>query len=666
MRKAGKSWISLRLKYWLLLVAFIASSLTLTFSQALVYALDEETLDRFAANNIMFYDPDEKHCDDPSVTGITYIGDSLSMDALSDLQAAFPDLDTKDRTYDEVVYHLVDYNKSALQNLYDGMGGYSGYTTLQMLLAHNELNDHIIFALGTFDPGDISTSILDSILAVIGERKIMFVTNYSSHNDGAYTTNNDAFKSYATQKENVYVADWANVVVSDPDRYIDDVDGSGVLLTPDGAALFADTISSAVKDNWSEAAASTAGGSSVADNKNYKGDEVWSQSELDLIEKHKPFYEAGVAKYPEYNIPWQAVAAVHAMESSLSRTNPSNGQGLFQMFTYTNGGKNSNAFTPGVYADDAEFARQIELGIGVMVEKLQIGGYDTASEEGLMYMLTAYNGLAQRYKDKAIAMGFDEAGAARGEGSPYTMNRYDEKRDPNSPNMDPNWPGYFCEDSTWCDGATMSRFGSYVKLCALGGCKASNLCKDDGDLIATVKAYAWPEYHKAGTTGATTPTQDYAEAIAKRQSEGKWVGGTNLAGIDCGGFVSIALNDSGYDPDYNYGGDLGAGSSNITYGQLPWLASTDTWKMVNSAWNKPISDESELSPGDVAFSSCTSPTDCAHTYLYVGDIEGFGEQPDGTRLHIASASWDERAPCAGWESIISSDGIPVVWYHKVK
>ena len=155
---------------------------------------------------------------------------------------------------------------------------------------------------------------------------------------------------------------------------------------------------------------------------------------------------------------------------------------------------------------------------------------------------------------------------------------------------------------------------------------------------------------------------DYAKAVEDRISQGLWVGGSvsGVNGIDCGGFVTTILNESGFDPNYNYGGNLAKGASAIDSGQLKFLsANQDTWKLVNSSWNTPISDESLLSPGDVGFSSCGSSRSCAHTYLYIGEVDGF-------ETHIASASYgigSGRDPMSGHEAIVGEN---INWFHKVK
>ena len=88
--------------------------------------------------------------------------------------------------------------------------------------------------------------------------------------------------------------------------------------------------------------------------------------------------------------------------------------------------------------------------------------------------------------------------------------------------------------------------------------------------------------------------------------------------------------------------------------------------MINSDWNTPISDESQLSPGDVAYSNCStvgtaSENDCGHTYVYIGEVEGY-------ETHIASASdsthGSGRAPMSGYEAIIQDSNGPIRWFHK--
>lgn len=151
-----------------------------------------------------------------------------------------------------------------------------------------------------------------------------------------------------------------------------------------------------------------------------------------------------------------------------------------------------------------------------------------------------------------------------------------------------------------------------------------------GNVVSYILAYAWPEYHSAPYTQKTTA---YEEAVKKRQSEGKYVGGAN--GIDCGGFVTTVMQESGFEPNYNDG-------QGNTYAQEQWVQ--------NHGWSR-VSDISQLVPGDVAFTD-------GHTFVYVGQQPGFE-----TTIASASAPGDDgsdaRAPMAGKETIGTAR-----WYHK--
>lgn len=171
---------------------------------------------------------------------------------------------------------------------------------------------------------------------------------------------------------------------------------------------------------------------------------------------------------------------------------------------------------------------------------------------------------------------------------------------------------------------------------------ASNSCSEtSGDLSTIVKNYAWSEY-RAPQYVQRKPA--YASAVSKANSAGKFIGGSvaGVAGIDCGGFVTRVLQDSGFDENYN---NTSAGKGNTTGGQLPYLKNSGKWKKINP------SSAGDLQPGDVAINS-------SHTYLFVGDIDGFGSK-------IASASYSTngngRAPMAGRESPADSS---YEWYRK--
>ena len=166
---------------------------------------------------------------------------------------------------------------------------------------------------------------------------------------------------------------------------------------------------------------------------------------------------------------------------------------------------------------------------------------------------------------------------------------------------------------------------------------------DAGSLQSLVLEYAWETYHSAPYTDRKPA---YAEAVARRQAAGKYVGGSvgGVAGIDCGGFVTTLMQESGFAPDYN------SGNGN-TATQEAWVKSNG-WQLLNSSPSTPV-DTSILQPGDVAFTT-------GHTFVYVGNIPGF-------HSNVASASYGSdsgRAPMAGHESISMKGSEAVRWYRK--
>ena len=164
-------------------------------------------------------------------------------------------------------------------------------------------------------------------------------------------------------------------------------------------------------------------------------------------------------------------------------------------------------------------------------------------------------------------------------------------------------------------------------------------CDDSGGsgsgavgLSAKTLEYAWPDYHPKGWV-QMMPL--YEAAVKEARAKGSYVGGIRYPGVDCGGFVTLLMINSGYEPNYNT-----AGKGGYTAIQKKWL--DENWKSLGA-----VKSTSELLPGDVAMKP-------GHTFAFVGTIPGFNSQ-------IASASLDGRAPMAGKESVTGSG---VVWYRK--
>lgn len=166
---------------------------------------------------------------------------------------------------------------------------------------------------------------------------------------------------------------------------------------------------------------------------------------------------------------------------------------------------------------------------------------------------------------------------------------------------------------------------------------------DVSTLQEYVLKYAWPDHHWAPYMDMKP---DYQEATKKRSQNGEYIGG--YGGVDCGGFVTTLLNESGYEPEYNYGGKIKNGAGNTT-NQLAWAK--EHWTLLNASLTTEV-DTSILQAGDVAVYE-------GHTFIYVGEIPGFNS-------NIASASYGQRAPMAGLESLTydSTHRAIVKWFRK--
>lgn len=146
-----------------------------------------------------------------------------------------------------------------------------------------------------------------------------------------------------------------------------------------------------------------------------------------IVESNKIFYEQ-VAN--QKGLPWQSLAALHYRESSLSRINPNNMEGLFGFNSLRKAGY---SFPPGP-VNDQEFIYQLGLAADWLIKNSAEAYYsltiaDVTTAEYFPYAFLAYNRGA-RYKNAKLAIGRE----MMPEESPYVVNQLD------SAHIDMYWP----------------------------------------------------------------------------------------------------------------------------------------------------------------------------------------------------------------------------------
>ncbi len=617
-------------KCFLVIISFL-----LSLCPSLAYAqMDQSTLDFYSQNNILFYDPNGGCENGPTqaVLGknVTWIGDSYSVGAeLKDngslISKALPGVDIGDFDENGVGNNdqpATSYLKVGKGVNYDaGKENPSGISILEKIVNEDKLRPYLVFALGANN--GITEDDIDKVLNLAGnDTKVVFVNLYMTsakpETQSFIKSSNQALEKAENDHSNVRVADWTGIARDD--YYSTDPSG----VHPFGG--YKEWVNVIVK-----ALSSFTGGigtnsnETAGNNQNYAGDTVWSEEQLSAIKNNRSVYEKAEEKF---RIPWQAIATMHSLETGLARTNPSNGQGIYQLYSYTGGGTNDKAFLPAGPVDDDEFERQTLIAAEQMKAMIEAQGLEVDSDDGIKTLLFQYNGKSSEYIKKAKELGFSDAEANIGEGSPYVMNRYDAKRDPNSSSMDPAWPGRYVADGVYDKTATQADFGGFVKYIALAGASSNgNVCFSpfiggNLDLNETAIQIAWPEAEQSNS--ATQISSGYAEAIKQTWTEGYELqvaqagsfnrgDGTMIpVGKSCDNFVGTVVRASGIDPNF----PVWLGS------QKTYLESSDMWELVE------VTDSSQAMPGDIRIEN-----NGGHILMIV-EVNG--------ELKVASASSGER------------------------
>ncbi len=208
------------------------------------------------------------------------------------------------------------------------------------------------------------------------------------------------------------------------------------------------------------------GNFSIGDNKDYEGNQILKDDELEKVKRYQPVYQKIASKH---GMPWQIFAAIHYRESSLKHGSTINSEGKCEGPYGISPGEN---WLCGNEYDDEKFEKVTERLATDLEEKLRNkGGGDWNDPNVVMEVLFRYNGMAGVYIQQGRSLGFDEAGARRGEGSPYVANMLDEKRDPTKNGS--NW-GQIKHDYRSIEYPANKDYGAFVVYLGLGGGSGSS------------------------------------------------------------------------------------------------------------------------------------------------------------------------------------------------
>ncbi len=192
----------------------------------------------------------------------------------------------------------------------------------------------------------------------------------------------------------------------------------------------------------------------VGYNTDYRGLQILTDTQLNLLNYNKPFYQSAANKY---GIPWKMIAAIHYRETKLKRECPSNGDGPYQIW-----GKNY----PVGPLTDAQFQSMTDEAAAFI--KGKAGNRNLNNVDNVKYTFFAYNGVADAYKTQALNLGFTQAQANIGEGSPYVMNRADCWRDPTvEPTKSNRTWGQIKSDGGSVSYPANNDYGALVVYCAI-------------------------------------------------------------------------------------------------------------------------------------------------------------------------------------------------------
>ena len=118
----------------------------------------------------------------------------------------------------------------------------------------------------------------------------------------------------------------------------------------------------------------------------FNSDSSWSNKGGDIVNHYANYYKVNIKEISKSRVK-AALEAGHAVVARGQSSNDNNrvfssgghyvafvGQGIYQLYTYTAGGTNSNAFLPAGPVSDDEFARQTDIATSIMKDMIESAG----------------------------------------------------------------------------------------------------------------------------------------------------------------------------------------------------------------------------------------------------------------------------------------------------
>lgn len=172
----------------------------------------DDFIDEYSQNDILYYDPSEcvdgegnnKTCVLPTGDQITWIGDSYSVGAKTEIEAEFSGISFGPSVDDEKSQIKVGKN---VDNGSDNNP--SGLTILKKIIDEDKLKPYLVFALGTNDKWNDSKVKKFNELLSGKDTKVVLVNSKIPNDD--YAESNKTLKEMVDANENYSLADWAKV-----------------------------------------------------------------------------------------------------------------------------------------------------------------------------------------------------------------------------------------------------------------------------------------------------------------------------------------------------------------------------------------------------------------------------------------------------------------------